>query len=200
MVNPMADIRPIETHYNGYRFRSRLEARWAVYFDLLHVKYEYEPEGFVVNGKCYLPDFYLPELNSYFEVKHSTFYGSKAVDVREKLKAIADEKNCFAMLCRGDPVDNDIRIYIPAMNLWTTAEFLKEAEVMDDDLFHYHKVFDFGIVAGYRYSKTDLKCETKNGLSSRQIIPFNTVYSYNCIPYEEQKRARQARFEHGECV
>jgi hypothetical protein len=23
----------IETHYKGYRFRSRLEARWAVFFD-----------------------------------------------------------------------------------------------------------------------------------------------------------------------
>ena len=27
------EIKPIETHYKGYRFRSRLEARWAVFFD-----------------------------------------------------------------------------------------------------------------------------------------------------------------------
>ena len=26
-------IRPIETEYRGYRFRSRFEARWAVFFD-----------------------------------------------------------------------------------------------------------------------------------------------------------------------
>ena len=26
------NIKPIETVYNGYRFRSRLEARWAVFF------------------------------------------------------------------------------------------------------------------------------------------------------------------------
>lgn len=51
------DVKPIETHYNGYRFRSRLEARWAVFFDALGVKYEYEPEGFQKNGLCYLPDF-----------------------------------------------------------------------------------------------------------------------------------------------
>lgn len=44
--------------YNGYRFRSRLEARWAVFFDALGVKYEYEPEGYKLpNGMCYLPDF-----------------------------------------------------------------------------------------------------------------------------------------------
>ena len=54
----MSQIRPIETEYNGYRFRSRLEARWAVFFDALGVSYEYEPEGFALpSGKQYLPDF-----------------------------------------------------------------------------------------------------------------------------------------------
>lgn len=51
-------MKAIETVYNGYRFRSRLEARWAVFFDTLGIKYEYEPEGFVLdNGMKYLPDF-----------------------------------------------------------------------------------------------------------------------------------------------
>ena len=64
------DIKPIETIYNGYRFRSRLEARWAVFFDALGVKYEYEPEGFKLSdGTLYLPDFYLPESKAFFEVK-----------------------------------------------------------------------------------------------------------------------------------
>ena len=54
----MGEIRSIETEYNGYRFRSRLEARWAVFFDALGVDYEYEPEGFELpSGKRYLPDF-----------------------------------------------------------------------------------------------------------------------------------------------
>lgn len=44
--------------YNGYRFRSRLEARWAVFFDSLRMRYEYEPEGFELDdGTWYLPDF-----------------------------------------------------------------------------------------------------------------------------------------------
>lgn len=51
-------IKPIETIYNSYRFRSRLEARWAVFFNALGVEFEYEPEGFVLpSGKYYLPDF-----------------------------------------------------------------------------------------------------------------------------------------------
>jgi hypothetical protein len=59
-------LKPIETRYNGYRFRSRIEARWAVLFDALGVKYEYEKEGFELICGPYLPDFWLPypdELN-----------------------------------------------------------------------------------------------------------------------------------------
>jgi hypothetical protein len=69
----MNEIKAIETRYNGYRFRSRLEARWAVFFDTLGIKYEYEPEGFVSNlyneQKHYLPDFYLTESDTWVEVK-----------------------------------------------------------------------------------------------------------------------------------
>ena len=54
----MKGIKHIETVYNGYRFRSRLEARWAVFFDAMGIKYEYEPEGYILkDGSRYLPDF-----------------------------------------------------------------------------------------------------------------------------------------------
>lgn len=63
-------ITPIETVYKGYRFRSRLEARWAVFFDVMGIKWEYEPEGFELSdGSLYLPDFYLTESKAFFEAK-----------------------------------------------------------------------------------------------------------------------------------
>ena len=63
-------IKAIETVYNGYRFRSRLEARWAVFFDTLGVKYEYEKEGYELpDGAYYLPDFWLPEIKRWVEIK-----------------------------------------------------------------------------------------------------------------------------------
>lgn len=62
-------IKPIESKYNGYRFRNRLEARWALFFDLVGIKYEYEIEGFDMDGIRYLPDFYIPSLNRWFEIK-----------------------------------------------------------------------------------------------------------------------------------
>jgi hypothetical protein len=65
-------MQAIDTFYNNHFFRSRLEARWAVYFDSLQEKWEYEPEGFLLeNGVKYLPDFYIPSLDSYVEVKPS---------------------------------------------------------------------------------------------------------------------------------
>lgn len=56
----MTSLTPIETRYRSYRFRSRLEARWAVAFDSMGVTWSYEPEGFVLpSGRPYLPDFRL---------------------------------------------------------------------------------------------------------------------------------------------
>jgi hypothetical protein len=52
-------IKPIETRYAGHRFRSRLEARWAVFFTTLGIRWEYEPQGYIVDGTPYLPDFKL---------------------------------------------------------------------------------------------------------------------------------------------
>lgn len=50
-------IQPIETRYAGHHFRSRLEARWAVFMDHLNIPWQYEPQGYKIDGKNYLPDF-----------------------------------------------------------------------------------------------------------------------------------------------
>lgn len=52
-------MKALETSYAGHRFRSRLEARWAVFFDALGVRWEYESEGVVTRKGPYLPDFVL---------------------------------------------------------------------------------------------------------------------------------------------
>ncbi|WP_435279281.1 hypothetical protein [Streptomyces sp. 1222.5] len=84
-------IKAIETRYAGCRFRSRLEARWAVLFNALDIPWEYEPQGFENRSWCdcdtpeaelfdgrrncsgrherYLPDFWLPESKTWVEVK-----------------------------------------------------------------------------------------------------------------------------------
>lgn len=50
-----AEVNAIPTKYEGVQFRSRLEAKWAAFFDLLGWKWEYEP----LDLKGYIPDFIL---------------------------------------------------------------------------------------------------------------------------------------------
>ncbi len=75
----MREMKAIETSYRGFVFRSRLEARWAVFFDALEVEWEYEKEGFEL-GRAgrYLPDFYLPEQRVWIEIKGDTPTGRDA--------------------------------------------------------------------------------------------------------------------------
>ena len=66
-------IQSIETVYRGIRFRSRLEARWAVFFDSLGICWQYEMEGYRSGSVYYLPDFKTDDIlgaaSSFFEVK-----------------------------------------------------------------------------------------------------------------------------------
>ena len=68
-------MQAIETEYRGYKFRSRLEARWAVFFDEIGARWEYEPEGFVLeDGTKYLPDFLLHGVRGRGAAKNGDIY------------------------------------------------------------------------------------------------------------------------------
>lgn len=97
------DIKPIETYYNGYRFRSRLEARWAVFFDVMGIRYEYEPEGFCMSGgERYLPDFFLPDFNYYAEVKGQS---ENLMDDIKKMKQFILGKKTALIILSSIPYD-----------------------------------------------------------------------------------------------
>lgn len=73
----------IPTTYGGTRFRSRLEARWAAFFDLVEWPWVYEP----FDGDRYIPDF-LIEGESPFLLEVGPCVGGD--DYREKAtKALA---------------------------------------------------------------------------------------------------------------
>ena len=92
-------IKAIETQYNGYRFRSRLEARWAVFFDELGVEYQYEPEGFDLDGTWYFPDFWIPKLQLWLEIKGQ---GPTTDDII-KVDALADGGEWATAICCEEP-------------------------------------------------------------------------------------------------
>jgi hypothetical protein len=93
------EIKAIQTKYKGYRFRSRLEARFAVFLDELKVDFQYEHEGFeVAPGDYYLPDFYLPASDLYVEIKPSTTSDDemdKAMDKMILLATKTDTNGCI---------------------------------------------------------------------------------------------------------
>src|SRR5688572_25652944 len=55
--------------YLGRYYHTRSEAKWAVVFTLLRIPFYYEYARISLPSGGYLPDFWLPTLRSYFEVK-----------------------------------------------------------------------------------------------------------------------------------
>jgi hypothetical protein len=55
--------------YNGIEFRSAWEVRVAKAFDALGMPWQYEPRRFFLGRRSYLPDFYLPNEDVWWEVK-----------------------------------------------------------------------------------------------------------------------------------
>jgi hypothetical protein len=100
---------PIPTRYAGCHFRSRLEARWAVFFDTLGVRWEYEPQGFKIGWYeqrwMYLPDFYLTDLGIWVEVK-----GSEAQINYDMILAAVVPHDGLPLDPSGTPVPDPSRI------------------------------------------------------------------------------------------
>lgn len=80
----------INTPYHDCLFRSRTEARWAVFFDAIGIQWQYEPEGFDLGpAGLYLPDFRLPACNVWVEIKSEE-------------PSPAELSKCLALLNRTD--------------------------------------------------------------------------------------------------
>jgi hypothetical protein len=70
-------MKPIPTEYKGITFRSKLEASYAKTLDDLNIKWSYEHNGYDIDGVRYLPDFWLPKIGTFLEVKGSVIPGAE---------------------------------------------------------------------------------------------------------------------------
>lgn len=203
-------MKAIETKYKGYRFRSRLEARWAVFFESLGWKWEYEPEGFELESGWYLPDFRIND-HLWVEIK-----GKKPTE-NEKLRlidvcydtgmdgffltSIPDPDSCcigvvdeFVYSVRGHYMDHgymnwimtDLAEFIDSIYetdyLATIDHDFTRIEVLEKDMEYY--LGKYGKPHPHRYSK---------GV----ISSFELDDSDNSLRLAVTK-ARSSRFEHGE--
>lgn len=104
-------IKAINTKYKNYNFRSRTEARWAIFLDRMGVSWEYEIEGFEFSdGTRYLPDFYLtvqyPDktMKMWVEVK-GTYPSTYEI---KKLHALGKESKTLCLFFIGTPGKHQI--------------------------------------------------------------------------------------------
>lgn len=155
-----------------YRFRSRLEARWAVYFDALGIAWHYEPEGFDLGSAGpYLPDFWLPQVRMYAEVKPAWPNATelkKIVDL-----AIMSERPVLVL----DGMPNFI-------NYWACYPVTYIGDLLWIDCF---------LDDDNRYWTTEGRFYSSTGEA-----PFDRCDSWPYAIIDGVAAARSARFEHGE--
>ena len=181
-------MKAIETVYNGYRFRSRLEARWAVFFDACGIKYLYEPEGYKLSdGTMYLPDFYLSDIKTWFECK-----GIMTEDDSHKIDMFANESNMPIAIGYSDLTFQSPILDGNGSSFGISS--YKENSVIGE-CYECKKIYFLSEEGSYRCpccgyydgGRTfDWKASGDDPLDSREPV----VSAF--------QKARQARFEHGE--
>ena len=121
-------IKAIETKYNGFNFRSRLEARWAIFFDMIGLKYEYEVEGYEMNGVRYLPDFYIPSLDRWFEIKAKPLSEYEMKKCEEFCFNKDNENIKFSVLI-GSP--EAVKILLVYLNMYGSGHLRSTHQIID---------------------------------------------------------------------
>lgn len=180
-----AGVKPIETEYAGYRFRSRLEARWAVFFDACGVKWEYEPEGFDLgDGLYYLPDFLLHDVMAKYELV------DLYIEVKGNMTSADRRKIEKFTAYNEDACKPQYPLYVIGNIPSDDFEGDTCNQFGDDKLF-----YNFSMVDGDGYPC--FPCIDKAGRFALKGADYwdevderKTIKAY--------KAARQARFEHGE--
>ncbi len=188
-------MKAIQTEYKGYLFRSRLEARWAVFFDACGVRWEYEPEGYDLgDGIYYLPDFLLHGVDGrdggdlYVEVK-----GNMTPADAEKILRFVERggregkygkyKNATLVvgnIPEGETAD-EIDWYVSDHAYHGPAPYLFNFETIDGDHFAAHPGIN-------KDGKFELFGDDSSYLCDQDQVATERAY----------RLARQARFEHGE--
>jgi hypothetical protein len=199
-------VKALETHYGGYRFRSRLEARWAVALTVAGIEWEYEPQGFECTrrltawgdesdtGFPYLPDFWLPRQKLWAEVKGSMDESDtlKVLDAAASLST-DDGIGChdsggYDMVILG-PIKNQIP-WILHMHEGTLFACLFGSEFQ-----HCPWVWGEGWTVGGDGGRVDLGITRTAELllaGSAESAPPGSLWG------KALEAGRKARFEHGE--
>lgn len=180
-------MKPIETVYKGYRFRSRLEARWAVFLDELGAKWSFEVEGLQLSGIRYLPDFWVSSWDVWIEIKAQ----APTEDERMKCRLLSQESGKRVLLISGEPWSEQDR------NSYNVILFSYQELDRDET-----DGWEFG--EGRRCAEEIWLMSDERGAFTLQAVaherddkyPLSGSYATGIIA--ALAAARGARFEHGE--
>ena len=101
-------MKTIPQQYKDIHYRSRTEARWAFFWDLADIEFNYEPEGFDVWGEWYVPDFLVNGV--YFEVKPKIDRSDREIRLAAGL---ARDQNAIVVIAAGNPGQAKLDAYHP---------------------------------------------------------------------------------------
>jgi hypothetical protein len=184
-------IKAIETVYDGYKFRSRLEARWAVFFNELGIEWEYEKEGYELgNGERYLPDFWLPIQKIWVEIKGE----QPSQEYLNKMERFKDSSGKAIVIFSG------LFKYWGLMYAWDLCD--SGGGSWEDQVLPY--IFDdgeFGFICrdDSRVNGDRTIYATSTFEHEINIVKYEQHHNSNIILKNAYFKAKQARFEHGEC-
>lgn len=189
-------MKPIETIYKGFRFRSRLEARWAVFYDTLRIKWEYEKEGFDLgNGVLYLPDFYIPHLDCWIEIKGQP----PNKDEERKISLFCKESGWTLYCFFGQieiPFDFSFMFNSAYFYHWSKENWQKRSAWSDQQYWWCECKYCGAVGIEFNGRSDRLKCK-QNGCKKSEH--GDKGYNYSSLKLQNAYlAARQARFEHGE--
>lgn len=197
--NNIMPIQAIETLYKGYRCRSRLEARWLYFLDLIGMRYEYEPQGFCADGIWYLPDIYIPAYHTFIGVKNESVYEDEDLraEARRKIEAICGACLEYAgVIVYGDPLTSRCESYcflsseMCSGTDWVPVFF----EYIRDDKASGAGICYNGEVLMRTYAGTMMY----EGFEDISTSNYAYVPDLKDLMLRAKLRARGARFEHGE--
>ena len=200
----MNDIKPIETDYKGYKFRSRLEAKWAVFFDKIRIPWQYEPDGYDLGDLgWYLPDFYLPWFKAFIEIKPDNLDLISITKAKDKLIRLFESVDCVTMLCIGDPANDKMSIFCNDVNdssgggpnEWE-VKFLEGVKIWDENGSWETTKHYICIAVGPEVDRERGFYTSRWNCAS--LLPRSSIISSRSDFHHEKVFARQARFEHGE--
>lgn len=175
-------MKPIETRAYGCRFRSRLEARWAVAFTEARIEWQYEPEGFDLGDVgLYLPDFWLPQVSMWAEVKA----GRPTPDEVGKAESLARQSGFPCLLLVGPPAAHAYWAIHPEL-LWINVS---------GEEFGDLAVGDYCPFEGSDYHLDERRFYANAGVAADFFpMPFDPGFG----SHPAVDAALSARFEHGE--